>query len=227
MADLSLEIQVGLAEILGLVAVVASLLIWRMGEFPQLFKQIRLHSAFIETGLAPQRIYKARYKLLLHGLLRISGIVGCLVFFGKTYHYLDLVRLLVAHSASVDSGLFERLQAHTENEKTDLVLLGFISSSLFALDWIVALLLTSGVRHVEEQDVPSYSHLYMVPEQWRTAFTAMWEDRIERASAHFNGRQELKRELEAARETRGWHADWPTWAKCVAGYHAAISSRRE
>jgi hypothetical protein len=225
MPDLSLEIQVGLAAVVGFVAMVASLLIWRGSEFRNLFSQLSLYSSFVETGLAPEPAVRARYKLLAQGVLQVLGILGCMVFFWNSYHYLELVRLLVAHSVSVDFGLFERLKIHTEIVKTDLVLLGFVISFIFALEWLTALFITSRIEHIEQSDIPVDIHLYQVPSLWRMAFTAMWVGRLERACTYFKDSPK-EADLESVRQTRNWQSDWPTWATAVTGYQIAISPRR-
>jgi len=224
--DYTLEVQVGLAEILGLLAIVAAILIWRGPEFTRMQAQLRLLTAYEETGLAPKKIRALRYKMIARILLLTVGTFGAFNVFWFTFHYIDVVHRLVQNAATGTMGMFSRLQSHAETDKSYLVLLAFVVSSIFILEWLASLFLSSPLGELTPQAIPTAIHSHIIPSDEILAFSPFWEDRIAASARILKSCPALRQSLEYALKTGEWQQDWPTWTTCVVAHRLAVSNPR-
>ncbi len=245
------EVDLGLTQMLGLIAVIAALVVWRIGAVRMLVDDYLREVRRVRSGYAEEAVWNAVYKSRVEGALRMVAIVGCGWFFYETYHYLSHVNELLQSEATLDMALFAALQEHAESVKSEAVVLAFVASLVMLLDWLVGLLWRS--RSFEEGDIPKDAHAHVIPEEWNTAPTVLWDERIrearkrlQTAEAEAQKRQEAGKGSDALRVEEensrwrqewlaglgsedaelSWRDEWPVWARCVVAYQATARRGR-
>ena len=222
MLDLTDEFRVSVAMILGMIAALATLLVWREKDIPQTIQQLKILFLHSRTGLASPSIERSMRILIVGIALFIVGFSLCVVFFSYAFHYMKVIGLLIGKSGALDLGLFERLKLHAEGIRNDAVSIGRIAIFVLLGDWIFAVFSRSSHIQIEADAIPEETHPYMVLDDWRAAPAALWEHRIEYAAKLLSGMPQLESELVTTLESGAWRREWTSWATCAAAYQFSV-----
>jgi hypothetical protein len=225
MLDLTDEFRVSVAMILGMIAVLATLLVWRERDIPQTIQQLKILYQFKRTGLASASIERSMRRLIVGVALFSVGFGLCVVFFIYCFHYLTVIGLLIGKSGALDLGLFERLKDHAEGVRNDAVNIGTIAIFTLLGDWILAIFSRSQHIQIDVKAIPKESHPYTVLSDWWAAPAALWEQRIDHAANWVGGAPNLRNDLQAILRSGAWRRDWASWAKCAGAYQLSVSER--
>lgn len=220
MKPVTLSLQISLAQILSLLAVVTTIFLARISTLQDLKDELIRIWKFRQTGFSPNWVQRSFYLRLIDAALWIFCFVSIAQFYVKVSDYLFLMDNLVGIAAALDYGLLTRLSLHAGQVKHSAIRLGFQTLWLLGIRFTFTLLLTA--RSVGTK--PACSHPYGLPAEWAAAPAAMWEQRIEQAAFLLcSDSPALANELAAARLGGTWRSDWKVWTKCVIGYHIAAT----
>ncbi len=226
MTDLTAGLHIRLIQILSLLAVVAALFVWRANTLPGLLDQLSLLNRWRRTGFAPPWLNRVLWSRILELAFWGPTGVGIPLFCLNASDYLSLMDRLVMASSSLDFAMVQRLAHHADQVKQISIRLGFQTLFTLLAGWLLTICLHP--RSVAEDDIPSDTNPSIIPADWDEAPAAMWEYRIERAFIELSGPDSSRaEELKRARDSGRWRSDWPTWTRCVVGYHLAVTKRLE
>jgi hypothetical protein len=221
MPELADEFRVSVAMILGMIAVLATLLVWRERDIPQTAQQIRLLYLYRRTGLAPVQIDRSLTRLLWGSSFFIIGFFLCAVFFYYSFHYFSVIRLLISKSGSLDLGVFDRLRSHADVIRNETVTMGTVAILTLLLDWIMSVVFRTQHFAIGIDAVPRDSHAFVVSRDWEEAPAALWEHRISLMAEWYNKCQSKNDFLDESSTTL-WRQDWVSWARCVSSYQSFV-----
>lgn len=216
MIDLSTQINVGLAQILGMVAVLSAVLMWRMATLETLWNQIDLLQKYRITGYAPSWVDKAYVQRWFELGIGVVSLITSYFVFSETYHYLTLTNVLAEASSTWDFAGLERLRVHAETTKQEALKVGFMSIVVLAFGWLLPLLLHT--PSIVPTDIPEKVHPHLIPADWESSPAGLWENRI-RETILDSGDAKVRDLLLEAYGSGSWRSHWSKWATASLAFH--------
>lgn len=225
MSDFTLEIQIGLAIVLGLDAIVLSFLIWRGPDIATIKSELLMLSQNAALSLSPKETHYYQLKLIVQLILLVTGVLFSLITFWETYHYLEIVHDLVNKSHNSDLAYFFRLQLHAEATKDSAMNIGFITILFFCTSWLLELLpYPSNFNFTEIKKLPLlHEFIYITQNE---PFEVLWNRRIKESKQYLP--IDLLQEYENAVDLlEAASNNWVIWAMCVDSYRKYIASNKQ
>jgi hypothetical protein len=201
MADL-LSFEAGIAEVLGAVAVLVAVFLWRTGNTNTLVAEIIALRVDLARGDPRPRVRHRYIKANVRAVVQVLALVSCAHALYDTYRYLSTIDYVSANRF-LDTSILQTLIERIELLRIHCISVICVSVLCLAIDWAGELLM--------QERLPRWSRklprAYVLPPLWRTAPEALWEWRITRLSGRI-----------AASDSDDWKAKWIAWASAVSIY---------
>jgi hypothetical protein len=210
------EVQIRLAQILSILAAIATLSVWRANALPDLRKQRRLLGNLRSAKLGPNWVPIAYTFRSIELALWLGGLSFSCGFLWKAADYFFLTNSLVGGSKTIDYGLMAVLQSHSADVKDEAVYLGLLSFSMLFVQWVLQMILPEW--RVTTDLLSDDAHPFVVPTGYRRSELALWEQRIQRTAELTDSPTKHT----AAKVNGTWRDDWAAWTMCVTEYHSAV-----
>lgn len=193
--------EIGLAHILAVIGLVASLFVWRASDIGKTVGRVREAWNARSAGASPVgRHERSIWVSLSQLVIWTVALGGCVLLTASMFTFLSLMATLYEVAEHVDITLLEILGRRADSMREDIVISGLVISGLLVLEWIVGL----GVEATAVKDGSEASaHLFSIPREWRDAPAEMWRQRLRAVS------QEDKTVADE------WLNNWAAWIDMV------------
>lgn len=215
MSDWEAEIGIALAQLLGIAAIVGSLLIWRAGEFGPASRRRRRLEAVAANGLLGSEARRERRRLRERWALVCIAVYASTHFFVHVFQYLHRVNWVIQNRIGLDTNHFAQLGAGLRTLLGHTLFIGTATVVVFGLDWFVQLRTDESKASLP---APDWSAAEVIPKDWRLAPEGLWEVRVaEMEQSH----------PEWPKAAPTWRSEWDGWARTVVAYrsHSAAMMR--
>jgi hypothetical protein len=199
--------EIGLAQILAVIGLVASLFVWRASDIGKTVGRVlqAWNARCAGANLVRRREISAWISLSQLGLWAVL-LGGCVFLTAHMFSFLSLMATLYEVADRADITLLEVLGRRANSIRDGIVISGLVISALLVLEWIVGL----GVEANAVKDGSEASaHLFSIPREWRDAPAEMWRQRHRAVSPRDGTNSEE------------WRAKWDAWIKVVGAVRDA------
>lgn len=199
--------EIGLAHILAVIGLVASLFVWRASDIGKTVGRVRQawNARCAGANLVGRHERSAWMSLSQLGLWTVA-LGACVLVTASMFSFLSLMATLYEVADRADVTLLEILGRRANSIRDSIVISGLVISALLVLEWIVGL----GVEANGVKDGSKASaHLFNIPTEWRDAPAEMWRQRLRDVSPG------------AGTISEDWRATWDAWIKVVGAVRDA------
>lgn len=199
--------ELGLAHILAVVGLLASIFVWRGTEIGKTFSRLQQARNARRSGANPLGWYDRNTWVSLSQLgLWSLALVGCIAVIYAMFNFLSLMATLYEIADRTDFTLLEILGRRAYYIRDNIVISGLVISGLFVVEWIVGLLLEAAPSTAS---LSTAEHLFCIPEEWRDAPAEMWRERL------------LEKYPSSVSAPDDWRKEWGAWIKMVGAVRDA------
>jgi hypothetical protein len=225
----AMSIEIDLAQVIGLIALLLTILIWRSKSTLQILKKAEHYLRIYRAGFYSGKAFVGLSLRVTQLLSQFVAIVLCLYVAYVTFNYFGRIESLFDPRISLDIGIQNRIWALAESLKDKIVRFSFVAGALFIVDWFFGLLVTfmndQKLEAVLQEAARIPFHVYSVSPSGRSMPAAMWQDRIESVQ-RAGGEYGLdKIDIQEILEEDKWRRNWSTWSRCVLLYRDLASKQ--
>lgn len=211
------SIDVSLAELFGVTALVISFLISRVSDSEALLSTVKYCRKYLNTGFESIHISSLLYSCATIVFVRMISIIVALLSFYHTFYFIYVVDWIVGKEVSIDLAHSIHLLSLSEKTKDLAISYSIYGTAGFVLDWILSLYARWTKENLPSLVVPEATHVHAIPRNWEAAPAAQWEERIEEILAiDYRANEEMNGMLIDG----SWRTDWKKWSECVSAYRA-------
>ena len=212
-----LEYDLGIKIVMGLIAGILTLTVWKATTAHNLAKQLQWLYRYRATGFCYTRINRLWYLSILAAVIRLCTLVSGVVILTYTVRYILLLHLYLEKFSSISSGSLTDFHTYLNRLQVRIIVSTFTAFFFAIFDFLVEFAIRLYSAY-ERGPIPTLSHPAVIPRPWRTAQIPLWEHRIEYALTEECGNAG---ELQAVLGDGAWLESWAEWTKCVVGYQIA------
>lgn len=216
MKDILLKLQTDLTLHLALIALITSMVIWRIKDVGMLLRQLRFLFLSQRNTLLPSYLLRQGVILKSQVCLRFLVIILLTILFILTFNYVKVLRVILSSEAiAFDMAIIESLCNKAEKVTVAELRISLIISLFLLVDIVFAVLLNCRYSTIEKAYFPLFTHQYSIPRIWRFDFESMWNCRMKQVHAEL--------EIDIDKDfNNSWKNDWTVWAKWIVLYGTAV-----
>ena len=216
------HLDIGLAEVIGLAAIVLALLVSRIRDIEFVYHQVVLTRRFLRTWVSARLIAKSHITYVSLIVLKLLGIAVSILFLSYCYRYLNLSDIVSSQFESMDSAIIQSIWDYARITKSKCLLVGSITVALLLIEWLILIIVSPYLTRLKSSDIPSTPHPFS-PKRTGSSWRATWNYRIEIAAGIIPPQE--SEELFDARSSGSWDRDWAQWTKAVIAWHMVVDQR--
>lgn len=213
---ISVEIQLALLQIFGILAAVATLLVWRAKTTQELRQTLRLTQMLSRRGFRKSDLGPSWIVPVGQACVRVVAVVASICTFYFAFQYLVLVTDVVPSRNSLDLALVNRLLDQTVSLNSRIVRSGFVSIGLLIFDAVVWFVFHR--RSVLEMAVPKGYHTVTCEPGWEESVEALWEKRAGLVSEWERIPMAWRRRLDAIEDDILWREELADWSRVAVSH---------
>lgn len=199
--------EIGLANILAIMGLVASLFIWRARDIGKIVERVKnTLKAHRDGAIAGGPHKRNTWLLLVQAGLWVLVLVLSFIIIVYTLEFLSIMPGLYEIANRADITLLEVFTRHMDSIRNQIFAYGMWVSVLLIIEW----LLTWCIEFIQVNDESeAIAHLFSIPREWRDAPAEMWHQRLS--------------DVLPAGETvtDEWQKKWTVWIDIVAAVRDA------
>ena len=219
MKGITLSLQIDLTIHLGLIALVITIVLWRLSNTGELLRRSNLLDEFRKRTFLTPRASCQYLMLKCQQVWRFFIVIYAFILIKLSFDYISVLeRIFGPDSSKLDMAIIRYLWYMAEDITTRARGWSGIVAAFLLVDYLTAMLEEAWFSSVAECDMPLYAHSYIMPKRWRLCFEGLWCQRIRQVTIHLISYSDFKGDIREVVEGFSWKTDWTEWARFATAY---------